>query len=120
MRVFLKPLLIDRSDNATDRVVKALEHRVADVVFVCVTRRLIKRPMYCVEGHIKKEPFVAGLLGDDPFGLGSKQIGRIAFFPDRLLVAVPIVNRKTGRRVVDNGLGVIVDASALLVCYEGA
>ncbi len=53
--------------------------------------------MHGIEGQVEEEGLVLGLFGDDPFGLGGKQIGAIALFLQGLLVSMPVVNGEAGR-----------------------
>ena len=97
-RVVAQSFLVERGDDAADLVIEARDHagvsaargvgdvRVAVDVFL---RRLIRR-VRGVEGEIEIERFVRILRVDVFHRVVADELGRVALFPDRLVVAIPV------------------------------
>ena len=70
--------------------------------------------MHGIEWNVQKEGLLFGLTRDDAFCFRREKVGRITFFLNRFLISVPIVNRKSSRRVVDDCLGVVIDTPGVV------
>ena len=118
--VVAEAVLVEGRDDPADRLVEALEHGITDGERIVLIGRIVEgrveRSVDGVEGNVEKERLL--LLGcpgrDDALGLGGEEIGGIALFTQWFLVAVPVVDREAGRGIVDDGLGVIVDAPGVV------
>ena len=118
-RIVAKSMIVDRTTDLSDGLIQSTEHGVSNgqriVWITCKGWRWVQRSMHRVESDVQEEGAVVLFAsGDHSFCFGSDQVGRVAFFPNGLLVAMPVVDRKTGGGVVNNGFGVVIDAPGVV------
>ena len=113
-RVVGEALLLDRFEDASHAFVEALDGGGAFFQFRRVARDVLQRAVDGVEGDVVEERLVLRFPPDQIHRLLGDEISRVACFEHRLLIAMPVIDREDGGRVVRDGLVVVVDAPGVV------
>ena len=102
------------AENSADRFIEAFKSGTPRVIAREISRRRVKRTVNGVKGNIEEEGLFWVLFFQEAHHFGCDPICGIAFFLDGFLITVPIVDRQPCRRVVWDGVRVVVDPPAVV------